>query len=51
MTSKTTKAPRNTAARAPRATATTVSIPVAVADGPALLMDIDELMVFNDRNV
>lgn len=46
MTNRTTKAPRKTAASAPRAIATTVSMPVAVAGGPtALFMAIDELMV------
>lgn len=45
MTRSTRRAPRKTAASAPRATATTVSMPVAVAGGPALLIDIDELMV------
>ncbi|KYM96390.1 hypothetical protein ALC62_13042 [Cyphomyrmex costatus] len=45
ITRSTRRAPRKTAASAPRATATTVSIPVAVVGGPALLIDSGELMV------
>lgn len=44
MTSKTRNAPKKTAASAPRATATIVSIPVVLVIGPVLLIETEELI-------
>ncbi|KAL0099861.1 hypothetical protein PUN28_019942 [Cardiocondyla obscurior] len=49
MTRRTKRAPRKTAASAPRATATTISIPLLVVGGPALLMEIGELIIIRGR--